>query len=193
MLTQPFGSNLEIYVDENFLLEEELLYFDSVIENANQNNLWAGEDGSTSDTGTWKNRNLRLEKHKEEHRILQFLENRILKTYSENIKHIPAELVNQLFRGLGPINRTGIGQNLPVHDDLGPPELNLPVAHGVVLYLNDNFSGGELFYPNLDLKIEPKRGMLVIHSAQAKYAHGVSEVLSGVRYGLTLFVDELKH
>jgi hypothetical protein len=187
MLTQPFGKDLEIYVDENFLFEDELLYFDEKIKEANENNLWSGEAGSTVDTGTWKNRNLRLEKT----HTLQNVESRILKEYCSYVQNIPENQIKNVFKGLGPINRTGIGQNLPVHDDLGPPELNLPVAHGIVLYLNDDFVGGELFYPNLNLELKPKKGMLVIHSAQSKYAHGVAEVISGIRYGITLFVDSV--
>lgn len=188
MLKKIFGEDLEIYVDEDFLFEEELLYLDSEIDRANKNNLWSGEAGSTSDTGTWTNRNFRLEKNNQ---ILQNIETRILEEYSLNIEKIPQELVHKVFKGLGPINRTSVGQGLPVHDDLGPPELNLPVAYGIVLYLNDDFSGGELFYEKLGLKIKPKRGMLVIHSALPKYAHGVTEVLAGTRYGITLFVDSV--
>lgn len=188
MLKKIFGEDLEIYVDEDFLFEEELLYLDSEISRANKNNLWSGEAGSTSDTGTWTNRNFRLEKNNQ---ILQNIENRILEEYSLNIEKIPQELVHKVFKGLGPINRTSVGQGLAVHDDLGPPELNLPVAYGIVLYLNDDFSGGELFYEKLGLKIKPKRGMLVMHSALPKYAHGVTEVLTGTRYGITLFVDSV--
>jgi predicted 2-oxoglutarate/Fe(II)-dependent dioxygenase YbiX len=73
---------------------------------------------------------------------------------------------------------------------MGPPELGLPVAHGVVIYVNENYSGGELYYAKLGLEIKPKRGMLVIHSAASMYEHGVREVTAGVRYGLTLFVND---
>ncbi|MFM6983878.1 MAG: 2OG-Fe(II) oxygenase [Chitinophagaceae bacterium] len=60
------------------------------------------------------------------------------------------------------------------------------IKYGVVLYLNDNFEGGELYYPNLDLVIKPEKGMLVYHSGDEE--HEVLKVISGNRYTLTSFV-----
>ena len=60
------------------------------------------------------------------------------------------------------------------------------IKYGVVLYLNDNFEGGELYYPNLDLVIKPEKGMLVYHPGDEE--HEVLKVISGNRYTLTSFV-----
>ncbi len=187
MLTQPFGSDLEIYVDELFLSNEELAYLDSEIERANIANTWAGESGNTMDTGTWGGRNLFLPSTAELNEILR----RVIAAYRESVKSIPESQVELAFeKGVGPLNRTMPGQSLPAHDDMGPPELDLPVAHGVVIYINDDYNGGELYYSKLGFDVKPKRGMLVIHSAAATYEHGVREVTSGVRYGLTLFIND---
>jgi hypothetical protein len=185
MFTQPFGEDLEIYVYEDFLSIDELAYLDSHIETANLKNLWQGEPGNTVDSGNWRNRNLFLQRSDE----TVALEEKVAKAYSEKIANLSELGASGQFKGLGPINRTMSGQSLPVHDDMGPPEMNLPVAHGLILYLNDDFTGGELYYPGLGLEIAPKRGLLVAHSASKKYAHGVKEVISGIRYGLTMFID----
>jgi len=185
MFEQPFGENLEIYVYDNFLSETELAYLDFHIGRANLENLWQGEPGNTVDSGNWANRNFFLERSDE----TLALEEKVAKAYSEKILKLSHIGASTQFKGLGPINRTIVGQSLPVHDDMGPPEMNLPVAHGLIIYLNDDFTGGELYYPNLDLQISPKRGMLVAHSSSKKYAHGVKEVTSGIRYGLTMFID----
>lgn len=185
MFTQPFGEDLEIYVYEDFLSIDELAYLDSQIEKANLKNLWQGEPGNTVDSGNWRNRNFFLERSDE----TVSLEEKVAKAYSEKIATLSELGAGSQFKGLGPINRTTPGQSLPVHDDMGPPEMNLPVAHGLILYLNDDFTGGELYYPGLGLEIAPKRGLLVAHSASKKYAHGVKEVTSGIRYGLTMFID----
>lgn len=185
MFTQPFGEDLEIYVYENFLSEDELAYLTSHIEKANVEGLWESEPGNTVDSGNWKNRNLFLQRTDE----TLALEEKVAKAYSEKIAKLPEIGANKQFKGLGPINRTTTGQGLPVHDDMGPPELDLPVAHGLILYLNDDFTGGELYYPDLGLEISPKQGLLVAHSAAKKYSHGVREVTSGIRYGLTMFID----
>jgi hypothetical protein len=60
------------------------------------------------------------------------------------------------------------------------------IDYGVVIYLNDDFDGGELYYPESDLIIKPEKGMLVCHSGNVQ--HEVLKVLSGDRYTLTSFI-----
>jgi predicted 2-oxoglutarate/Fe(II)-dependent dioxygenase YbiX len=52
----------------------------------------------------------------------------------------------------------------------------------VVYFLNDDFEGGELFFPNLDLLIEPEAGTLVCFPSDHNYIHGVKPVTTGRRY-----------
>lgn len=56
------------------------------------------------------------------------------------------------------------------------------VKYGTVVYLNDDYSGGEIYYPKRNISYKPKAGDLIIHSAFDEYSHGVKEVLSGTRY-----------
>lgn len=60
------------------------------------------------------------------------------------------------------------------------------IKYGVVLYLNDNFNGGELYYPDLDIIVKPEKGMLVYHLGDQE--HEVLKVISGDRYTLTSFI-----
>lgn len=57
---------------------------------------------------------------------------------------------------------------------------------GVVVYLNDNYSGGEIFYKELQIEYKPNPGDLVVH--YAGLLHGVNQVTEGERYILTSFV-----
>jgi predicted 2-oxoglutarate/Fe(II)-dependent dioxygenase YbiX len=52
----------------------------------------------------------------------------------------------------------------------------------VVYFLNDDFEGGDLFFPNLDLLIEPEAGKLVCFPSDHNYIHGVKPVTTGRRY-----------
>lgn len=52
----------------------------------------------------------------------------------------------------------------------------------VVYFINDDFSGGELFFPALDLVIEPEAGTLVCFPSDHNYIHGVRPVTAGQRY-----------
>ena len=49
-----------------------------------------------------------------------------------------------------------------------------------VSYLNDDYEGGEIEFPDLDIKIKPKKGMAAIFDGTL--AHKVNEVTSGTRY-----------
>jgi len=51
-----------------------------------------------------------------------------------------------------------------------------------MLYLNDNFVGGELFFPELNLEYKPVAGDVIIY--QSKMKHGVKELTSGIRYNI---------
>jgi predicted 2-oxoglutarate/Fe(II)-dependent dioxygenase YbiX len=51
-------------------------------------------------------------------------------------------------------------------------------------YLNDDFTGGELVFPDLDVVIAPKPGLLVGFPSNHKFVHAVPKVLSGKRYSL---------
>jgi hypothetical protein len=54
-------------------------------------------------------------------------------------------------------------------------------------YLNDDFTGGELVFPNLDVVIAPKPGLLVGFPSNHKFLHAVQKVLSGKRYSLPVW------
>ena len=51
-----------------------------------------------------------------------------------------------------------------------------------LFYYNDDFEGGDLFYPQHDIVVRPKPGLAVFHPGDVNYLHGVSMVTSGYRY-----------
>lgn len=51
-----------------------------------------------------------------------------------------------------------------------------------LIYYNDDFEGGDLFYPQHDIVVRPKPGLAVFHPGDVNYLHGVSMVTSGYRY-----------
>lgn len=68
------------------------------------------------------------------------------------------------------------------------------VEYASVLYLNDDYTDGELFFPKLGLdKVRPKPGDLVIFPGTELYEHGVHPVGPGpVRYVIPTFI-KAKH
>ena len=57
-----------------------------------------------------------------------------------------------------------------------------------MLYLNDNFEGGELFFPqHNEYSIKPEAGMLLVFSGDINTMHGIRQIESGNRYTHTTF------
>jgi hypothetical protein len=56
-----------------------------------------------------------------------------------------------------------------------------------IAYLNDNFTGGKLVFPHLDVAIAPKPGLLVAFPSNHRFVHAVPKVLSGKRYSLPVW------
>jgi len=54
-------------------------------------------------------------------------------------------------------------------------------------YLNDDFRGGELVFPDLDITIAPRPGLLVGFPSNHEFVHAVPKVLSGKRYSLPVW------
>lgn len=54
-------------------------------------------------------------------------------------------------------------------------------------YLNDDFTGGELVFPDRDVVITPKPGSFVAFPSNHKFVHAVTKVLSGKRYSLPVW------
>jgi predicted 2-oxoglutarate/Fe(II)-dependent dioxygenase YbiX len=52
----------------------------------------------------------------------------------------------------------------------------------VVLYLNDNYEGGEINFPNQDITIKPEAGSIVIFPSVEPYYHQSLPVISGIKY-----------
>ena len=58
-----------------------------------------------------------------------------------------------------------------------------------LLYLNDDYLGGELVFPEQGLSIKAKSGSLIFFEGDYKKPHGVNEVTSGTRYNLVTFYE----
>lgn len=56
-----------------------------------------------------------------------------------------------------------------------------------LFYWNDDFEGGELYYPDHDITIKPEPGLAVLHPGDINYLHGVKLVTSGERYTTPAF------
>jgi Rps23 Pro-64 3,4-dihydroxylase Tpa1-like proline 4-hydroxylase len=71
---------------------------------------------------------------------------------------------------------------LPAHTDHGSSSRTL----SVVMYLNDNYDGGEITFPyvNGGITIKPEAGSAIFFPSMFVYVHEVAAVTKGIRYAL---------
>ena len=62
------------------------------------------------------------------------------------------------------------------------------IAYGIVIYINDDYFGGETYYPDLGIEYKGKPGDLIIHDSGPNYLHGVKTVEGTTRYAYINFV-----
>jgi hypothetical protein len=62
-----------------------------------------------------------------------------------------------------------------------------------LFYLNDDYDGGELYFPIQGLEFKPKAGGAYFFPGDKNYIHGVKEIKSGIRYVIPFFWTILEH
>jgi hypothetical protein len=77
--------------------------------------------------------------------------------------------------------------NTDEHGNSGPFTRS---RYAAFLYLNDDFEGGLLQFPDQNLTIEPKVGMLAAFDGGFNNMHEVTLITSGVRYTIGSFWDD---
>jgi hypothetical protein len=78
------------------------------------------------------------------------------------------------------------GQHFAIHTDHGF-SYNCTVSS--VMYLNDDYEGGELWFSFLDLTIKPEYGDIVFFPSTYLYAHAAKPVASGTKYAAVTMFD----
>jgi hypothetical protein len=62
-----------------------------------------------------------------------------------------------------------------------------------LFYINDDYEGGELYFPVQGIQFKPKSGSAYFFPGDMNYIHGVSEIKSGIRYTVPFFWTIKKH
>jgi hypothetical protein len=80
----------------------------------------------------------------------------------------------------------GPGTHFKVHADHGPAYVT---TISVVAYLNDDYEGGELYFPRFNLTIKPKAGDVVVFPSTYIYEHASQDMISGKKYCIVVMTD----
>lgn len=62
-----------------------------------------------------------------------------------------------------------------------------------LFYINDDYEGGELYFPNQGIQFKPKAGSAYFFPGDMNYIHGVTEIKSGIRYTVPFFWTIINH
>jgi hypothetical protein len=91
--------------------------------------------------------------------------------------------------GLSTVQRLPPGTELKSHVD---QDTDPSIRYAAIVYINDDYSSGEIFFKNLGIFLKPKPRDLLFFPGTSKYEHGVKTVSDGpVRYVVVGFVKEI--
>lgn len=80
------------------------------------------------------------------------------------------------------------GKKIPI--DGSNKQIGTRTLKGFIIYITDNYSGGELVYINKGISFKPKSGTLICHPGTEEYTHGVKNFEGGERIVFSAFVHE---
>ena len=170
-----FGTSSDkILVVDSIATKEEL---DIIVNTAETMDIW-----DTTLTGNiWNNRVTSSDKFKknsrETYNLVFDIQNRFLVKISE-FYNVSVKLPNPA------IARWFVGNSqIPHYDKYFFPNYDI----GSIIYLNDQYEGGEVFFPQHDREIRPVAGNAFAFPGDEHYMHGVREITSGCRYTLPIF------
>lgn len=63
-------------------------------------------------------------------------------------------------------------------------------AVSAIVYLNDDYEGGEVEFVNFGVKIKPKAGMLLLFPSNYPYTHIAHPVKSGTKYAIVTWIHD---
>jgi hypothetical protein len=131
------------------------------------------EEGLIEITTHWVDKNLSLP-----FEISDRISKRITKIFKFNN--------NLSFDGVGTIQRQYSGAPLTEHVDNHSDPL---IEYAVIIYVNDDYVDGDLFFSKLNFSIRPNKHSMIIFPSGEKYIHGVRPPGDGpLRYVLPSFV-----
>jgi hypothetical protein len=106
------------------------------------------------------------------------------------------EKLSSIFDGIEGINPKGVGtiqrqyEGVPLKehvDNHADPSL----VYAAVIYLNDDYTGGELFFNQIGIEMKPHAGSMMLFATGEEYEHGVNAPGPGpYRYVLPSFIGK---
>lgn len=192
----------EILWVKNFLTKDDLDFVLKIIEESKQED-WEVEylsnlknfclqkfgrddvenlvaEGKFEITQNWSDKNLNIKHHEKQNIFYERLQTMVNNSDPSLI-----------LSGLATIQRMQEGVELKSHTD---QHTDPSIRYATILYINEDYQGGELFFPNLDISLKPNPGDMLFFPGDEKHEHGVRHVKEGpIRYVIVGFIKEKDH
>jgi len=92
----------------------------------------------------------------------------------------------QAYEAFNFVKYEGAGTQFRIHADHGPTYVATVSA---VIYLNDNYKGGELWFPRFGVDLKPKQGDIAVFPSNFIYEHASKEMIEGTKYSVVVMTD----
>ena len=192
-----FGdSPVNIVAIENFMTEEELTTLNNFAKN---NEIWDrtdthyNEDGTVIyDSGYWDHRVATMQTldsaNPDISKMIVGMQERLKKEVDKYFK-VDAHATNPALVRWLPGQRQQPHADKELHEGSGRGKPNDFPYYDIsgLFYLNDDYEGGELYFPNQGVQFKPKAGAAYFFPGDMHYIHGVTEIRSGIRYVCPFF------
>lgn len=196
-VSEPINNVLMV---EDYLSKDELQWFLNLIKNTPENEWYVeylsnlkpfclekfGRDdvdnlvaeGLFEITQGWEDKNLNFSNHEISKEITERLNKFIIK---ENVE----------LNGFSSIQRMQFEVELKSHVD---QDTDPSIEYASIIYLNDDYLNGELFFENKNISLKPNPGTLLLFPGNKEFKHGVKHVGDGpTRYVIVGFIKNKKY
>jgi predicted 2-oxoglutarate/Fe(II)-dependent dioxygenase YbiX len=198
-----FGDSSDNIVSlENFMTEEELVRLNNFIrnnENWDYTETHYNENGTvTYDADYWADRVATYPTiEKSDPEIPKLIEKMVarLKVEVDKFFRVDANPTSPaMVRWLpGQLQMPHADKELHTGPDAGLPNDFPYYDLAGLFYINDDYEGGELYFPNQGIQFKPKAGAAYFFPGDKNYIHGVTEIKSGIRYTVPFFWTIMSH
>lgn len=198
-----FGDSKEnIITLEGFMTDGELSFLNNFIRN---NTIWDITETHYNENGTviydsdyWANRVITYPNiEKINPKVISVINNMVSRLKIEvdkffNVNAIPTSPA--MVRWLpGQYQMPHADKELHEGPDAGKPNDFPWYDIAGLFYINDDYEGGELYFPKQNIKFKPKSGAAYFFPGDMNYIHGVTEIKSGIRYTVPFFWTIIEH
>lgn len=174
-------------------LIQKIESLDSVLENNTSLSNWAPWVSSTNPDdifGEYKAGGYRigydLSQHPESWMIVKEIHEAInlcVENYSEVVHKDLGWLPDEIT-----IRKYHPGGKMGPHIDCEEDDDESRLTASIVLYLNDDFEGGDVIFPNHGISFKPEPGSILIFPSVKPYYHESTEIISGYKYMCPAFM-----